>query len=98
VTVAAAGDARPGLRGHARAMAVGLGLGLLSNAFAAPWPDADARACSAVLLAAIGAIYLGFAVADGRPSAMVVQAISAVQPAATAFTHPVKLAFAGHVD
>ena len=78
MTVAAAGDARPELRGHAQAMAVGLGLGLLSNAFAAPWPDADARAYSAVLLAAIGAIYFGFAVADGRPSAMVVQAISAV--------------------
>jgi hypothetical protein len=32
----------------------------------------------AVLLAAIGAIYFGFAVADGRTSAMVVQAISAL--------------------
>jgi hypothetical protein len=70
--------AEPGLRRHARGMAVGLGLGLLSNAFAAPWSDADTRVYLATLLAAIGAIYVGFAIADGRPSAIVVQVISAV--------------------
>jgi hypothetical protein len=70
--------AAPGVRRHARGMAVGLGLGLLANAFAAPWSDADARAYLGVLLAAIGAIYVGFAIADGRPSAIVVQAISAI--------------------
>jgi hypothetical protein len=63
---------------HARAMTVGLGLGLLSNAFAAPLSDADARVYLGILLAAIGAIYLGFAVADGRPSAIDVQARSAI--------------------
>jgi hypothetical protein len=76
VTVALS-SARPALRRHARGMAVGLGLGLLSNAFAAPWSDADARVYAAILLAAIGAVYLGFAIADGRPSAIAVQAISA---------------------
>jgi hypothetical protein len=75
----------PGLRQHARAMAVGLGLGLLSNAFAAPWSDADARAYLGILLAAIGAVYLGFAVADGRSSAIVVQATSAIVFLNTAF-------------
>jgi hypothetical protein len=71
-------SARSGLRRHARGMAVGLGLGLVSNAFAAPWSDADARMYLGVLLAAIGAVYFGFAIADGRPSAIAVQAMSAV--------------------
>jgi uncharacterized protein DUF6010 len=78
VTVAPTSDARHGLGRHARGMGVGLALGLLSTAFAAPWSDADARAYLGVLLAAIGAIYFGFAVADGRLSAIVVQSISAI--------------------
>jgi hypothetical protein len=74
---AACAGARPGLRQHVRAMAVGVGLGLVSTACAAPWADADAGAYVGVLLAAIGAIYFGFAVGDGRPSAIAVQVVSA---------------------
>jgi hypothetical protein len=69
--------ARPGLARHALAMSVGAGLGLLAIAFAAPFSDTDARTSLAILLGAIGAVYLGFAIADGRTSAIVVQAISA---------------------
>jgi hypothetical protein len=76
VTVAPAA-ARPGLRRHALGMAVGAGLGLLAIAFAAPLSDTNARASLAILLWAIGAVYLGFAISHGRTSAMVVQAISA---------------------
>ena len=69
--------ARSELRRHGLGMAVGLGLGLLSNAFTAPLSDSAARAYLGILLAAIGAVYLGFAIADGRTSAIAVQAISA---------------------
>jgi hypothetical protein len=70
-------DSRSGLRRHARGMSVGLVLGLASNAFAAPLSAADARVYLAILLAAVAWIYLGFAIADGRRSAIVVQAICA---------------------
>jgi hypothetical protein len=67
-----------GLRRHARGMAVGLALGLITNAFAAPLSHGDALVYLAIVLAAIGWVYLGFAIADGRPSAIAVQAASAL--------------------
>jgi hypothetical protein len=68
----------PGSRRHARGMAVGLALGLITNAFAALLSHEDALVYLAIVLAAIGWVYLGFAIADGRPSAIAVQAGSAV--------------------
>ncbi len=67
-----------GLRRHARGIAVGLALGLVTDAFAALLNHEDALVYLAIVLAAIGWVYLGFAIADGRPSAIAVQAGSAV--------------------
>lgn len=67
----------PGLRQHARGMAVGFALGLLSTAFAALLGEGDARIYVGIVLAGIAWVYLGFAIADGRPSAIAVQAVSA---------------------
>jgi hypothetical protein len=54
------------VRAHAFPIAVGFGLG----------PQAQGRLFLAVLLSGVGFAYLGFAVADGRPSALAVQAVS----------------------
>ncbi len=67
-----------GLRDHAPGMVVGLVLGLIAHAFAAPFNHEDALVFFAILLAAIAWIYVGFAVADGRRSAIAVQALSAL--------------------
>jgi Family of unknown function (DUF6010) len=67
-----------GLRRHARGMAVGLALGLTTDAFAALLNHEDALVYLAIVVGAIGWVYLGFAIADGRPSAIAVQAGSAV--------------------
>lgn len=64
------------LRAHARGMAVGLVLGLVSDAITALLTEAQAHVYLGVLLAGIGWVYLGFAVADGRTSAVAVQAVS----------------------
>lgn len=60
-------------------MVVGLVGGLVAIATALLLPNADdARLSLGTLLAGIGFVYLGFAVSDGRKSAIVVQAISAL--------------------
>ena len=63
---------------HRRGMAVGLALGLASNAFTAVIGAPPAHAYLGALLSGIGCVYLGFAIADGRPSAIAVQIASAV--------------------
>ena len=62
---------------HVRELALGLGLGLATVLVAALLEGSQHTVFAGVLLAAIGAIYFGFAVADGRPSAIVIQTISA---------------------
>jgi hypothetical protein len=62
---------------HARGMAVGLASGLAAIAFTALLPDAVAYIYLGAQLAGIGWVYFGFGVADGRPSAIAVQALSA---------------------
>jgi hypothetical protein len=71
--------ARPPLRTHLPEMAVGVigGLMAIATALFATSAD-DARLILGALLAGIGFIYLGFAIADGRPSAIVVQSASAL--------------------
>jgi hypothetical protein len=71
--------ARPLLRTHLPEMAVGLvgGLVAIGTALLATSAD-DARLCLGALLAGIGFVYLGFAISDGRTSAIVVQVISAL--------------------
>ena len=62
---------------HTRGMAVGLASGLAAIAFAALLPDAVAYIYLGAQLAGIGWVYFGFGVADGRPSAIAVQILSA---------------------
>lgn len=60
-------------------MAVGVIGGLVAILIALLAPNAaDARLGLGMLLSGIGFVYLGFAVSDGRKSAIVVQAISAL--------------------
>ena len=76
MTVAAA-ETRGSLGGHTRGMAAGLGAGLAAVAFAALLPDAVAHIYLGAQLAGVGWVYFGFGVADGRASAIAVQALSA---------------------
>jgi hypothetical protein len=62
---------------HARGMAVGLASGLAAVTFTALLPDALAYIYVGAQLAGIGWVYFGFGVADGRPSAIAVQVLSA---------------------
>ena len=67
------------LRTYAPELAVGLVSGLVAILTALLAPNAeDARLALGTLLAGIGFVYLGFAVADGRVSAIVIQAASAL--------------------
>jgi hypothetical protein len=70
---------RPQLQAHLPEIVVGLvgGLVAIATALFATSAD-DARMMLGTLLAGIGFVYLGFAVADGRRSAIVIQAISAL--------------------
>jgi hypothetical protein len=65
------------MRSHVREFLLGLGLGLSAVILAVLLEGSQHTVFAGVLLAAIGAIYFGFAVADGRPSAIAVQAASA---------------------
>jgi hypothetical protein len=74
-TAAATMPGRLGL--HARGMAVGFGAGLVALAFTAALPDGVAYLYLGAQLAGVGWVYFGFGVADGRPSAIAVQVLSA---------------------
>ena len=67
------------LRTYSPEMVVGLlsGAVAIAAALVASNPD-DARMMLGTLLAGIGFVYVGFAVSDGRVSAIIVQAISAL--------------------
>jgi len=58
-------------------MTVGLLIGLACVGIAAVLTESQGRLVLGLGLAGIGWVYLGFAVADGRPSAIAVQAVSA---------------------
>jgi hypothetical protein len=66
-------------------MAIGLLAGLGGNAVALVLPEPQRTVLAGTVLAAVGGVYLGFAVADGRASAIVVQAVSFVAFALVAF-------------
>jgi hypothetical protein len=76
MSTVSAGTSRP-LFGHAVSVAVGLAVGVAAVAFAVVLPDAVAYIYLGAQLAGVGWIYFGFGVADGRPSAIAVQALSA---------------------
>jgi hypothetical protein len=65
------------MRAHSRGIAVGLTLGLVSTAFTAAVSRSEAFVYLGVLLGGIGSVYVGFAIADGRRSAIAVQVVSA---------------------
>ena len=56
------------------ALVAGVVLGLATDAVMLALPRQQARRLSSAALAATGGVYLGFAVADGRRSALLVQA------------------------
>lgn len=67
------------LRSYSPEMVVGLVSGAVAVAAALFAPNADdARMMLGTLLAGIGFVYLGFAVSDGRVSAILIQAVSAL--------------------
>lgn len=61
--------------GTGAALLAGAVLGLTTDAVALALPRQQARQLAAAHLAAAGGVYLGFAVADGRRSALLVQAV-----------------------
>ena len=61
----------------ARGAAVGFGAGLVAVAVGALLPDAVAYVYFGAQVAAIGWVYFGFGVADGRPASIAVQVLSA---------------------
>jgi hypothetical protein len=65
------------LGAHARGAIVGFGAGLVAVAFGAVLPDAVAYVYFGAQLAAIGWVYFGFGVADGRLSSIAVEVLSA---------------------
>jgi hypothetical protein len=70
---------------HRRELAVGAALGIATVVLALILGGSRHTVLAGVLLGAIGAIYFGFAVADGRPSAIAVQAGSATAFALIAY-------------
>jgi hypothetical protein len=65
------------LGAHARGAVVGFGAGLVAVAIGAVLPDPVAYIYFGAQLAAIGWVYFGFGVADGRPVSIAVQVVSA---------------------
>jgi hypothetical protein len=65
------------LGNHVRSMTAGVVIGVACVGPALFLTEPQARLLMAFALAAVGFIYVGFAVADGRPSAIVAQAVSA---------------------
>ena len=65
------------MRSHGRDVAIGAGLGLTAVLVALLMEGSQHTVFAGVLLGAVGAIYFGFAVADGRASAIAAQAASA---------------------
>jgi hypothetical protein len=65
------------LGAHARGAVVGFGAGLVAVAIGAVLPDPVAYIYFGAQLAAIGWVYFGFGVADGRPVSIAVQVLSA---------------------
>jgi hypothetical protein len=59
-------------------MAVGFALGLVATATSVLADRDDALVFNAILLAWIGSVYLGFAIADGRRTSIGVQIVSAL--------------------
>jgi hypothetical protein len=72
----AATPVHPPLRSHWRGMAGGFALAVLGTAFAALASHDNAVVFDAVLLAAIAWVYIGFAIAEGRPSSIAVQIVA----------------------
>jgi len=66
------------LGSHVLAMTAGVVVGVACVIPALFLTESQARLLMALALACIGFIYVGFAVADGRPSAIAAQAVAAV--------------------
>lgn len=78
----------------------GLAFGVIQLASPLALPSLSATGVQALLLAAIAAVYVGFAVADGRPQVIAVEAVIAVGfvlLAASSLVGPTWLLVAGYV-
>lgn len=64
------------LEHHWRAILVGFVAAALGGLATLGLDDSESTLFAGVALAAVGAVYLGFAIADGRTSAIAVQAVS----------------------
>ncbi len=70
---------------HSQAILVGFVAAALGGMATLGLDESDSTIFAGVALAAIGGVYLGFAVADGRPSAIAIQAASMLAFAIVAF-------------
>ena len=77
MSAAATSAKAPPLAAHLPEMAIGLVAGIAGLIPALFLTESQGRLLLAITLVGIGWVYFGFAVADGRPSAIAVQAVSA---------------------
>ena len=70
---------------HSRAILVGFVAAALGGLATLGLDDSDSTILAGAALAAIGGVYLGFAIADGRTSAIAIQAVSVLAFAIVAF-------------
>ena len=70
---------------HWRAILVGFVAAMLGGLATLGLDDPESTVLAGVALAAVGSVYLGFAIADGRTSAIAIQAVSLLAFTAVAY-------------
>lgn len=70
---------------HWRAIAVGFAAAAIGGLLTLGLDDSESTVFAGAALAAIGGVYLGFAIADGRTSAIAIQAVSMLAFAIVAY-------------
>ncbi len=70
---------------HWRAILVGFAAAAIGGLLSLGLDDYESTVTAGAGLAAVGGVYLGFAIADGRPSAIAIQAVSMLAFAVVAY-------------